>query len=112
MKKKTNAPLTTVTRDLDRFSEPTGNLYESVVVMSKRANQVAAEIKSDLENKLQEFSTYTDSMEDFSENQEQIEISKFYERLPKPVLVSAKEFEDGEVYFRNPLNEVDEDAGL
>lgn len=112
MKKKTNTPLTTVTRDLDKFSEPTGNLYESVVVMSKRANQVAAETKSALENKLQEFSTYTDTMEDFSENQEQIEISKYYERLPKPVLVAAKEFEDGEVYFRNPLNEVEDEDEL
>lgn len=112
MKKKTNTPLTTVTRDLDKFSEPTGNLYESVVVMSKRANQVAAETKSALENKLQEFSTYTDTMEDFSENQEQIEISKYYEHLPKPVLVAAKEFEDGEVYFRNPLNEVEDEDEL
>lgn len=112
MKKKANAPQTTVTRDLDKFSDVTGNLYESVAIMSKRANQVAAEMKSDLEHKLQEFSTYTDAMEDFTENEEQIEISKFYERLPKPTLVAAKEFEEGEVYFRNPLDEVEEDEEI
>lgn len=82
------------------------------MVMSKRANQVAADTKSALENKLQEFSTYTDSMEDATENQEQIEISKYYERLPKPVLVAAREFEDGEVYFRNPLDEVEDEDEL
>ncbi|MDO5016956.1 MAG: DNA-directed RNA polymerase subunit omega [Porphyromonas sp.] len=107
MKKNNNVPLTTVTRDLDKFSADTGNLYESVVIMSKRANQIASEMKSDLEQKLQEFSTYTDTMEDFTENQEQIEISKYYEKLPKPVLVAAKEFEEDKVYFRNPLDKVD-----
>lgn len=105
-KKSTSVPNTTVTRDLDKFSEPTGNLYESVVVMSKRANQLSIEMKEDLEHKLQEFSTFTDSMEEFSENQEQIEISKFYEKMPKAALVAAKEFEDGEIYFRNPLEEI------
>lgn len=109
MKKKVNTPSSTVTRDLDKFSEPTGNLYESVVIMSKRSNQIAADMKSALEQKLQEFSTYTDSMEDFTENQEQVEISKYYERLPKPTLVAAKEFEEGEIYFRNPLEQVEEE---
>lgn len=109
MKKKTNAPTTTVTRDLDKFSEPTGNLYESVAIMSKRANQISAEMKNALEQKLQEFSTYTDTLEEYTENQEQIEISKYYERLPKPVLVAAKEFEEDEIYFRNPLEQVEEE---
>lgn len=108
-KKLGSVPTTTVTRDLDKFSQPTGNLYESVVIMSKRANQLSIEMKEDLESKLQEFSTYTDSMEEFSENQEQIEISKFYEKMPKPSLVAAKEFEDDEIYFRNPLDELIED---
>ena len=114
MKKKTNTPTTTVTRDLEKFSEPTGNLYESVVIMSKRANQISADMKSALEQKLQEFSTYTDTLEEYTENREQIEISKYYERLPKPSLVAAKEFEEGEVYFRNPLEQVEEeeDQGL
>ncbi len=107
--KKNNVPLSTVTRDLEQFSDQTGNLYESVVIMSKRANQISVDMKTDLERKLQEFSTYTDSLEDVTENKEQIEISRYYERLPKPVLVAAKEFEDGEVYFRNPLQEVEED---
>ena len=96
-----------MTRDLDDFARPTGNLYESVVIMSKRANQIAAEVKSDLDQKLQEYSTYTDSLEEVVENHEQIEISKYYEKLPKPVLVAAKEFEDGEIYFRNPLEQSD-----
>ena len=71
-------------------------------------------MKSALEQKLQEFSTYTDTLEEYTENQEQIEISKYYERLPKPSLVAAKEFEEGEVYFRNPLEQVEEeeDQGL
>lgn len=112
MKKKTNVPLTTVTRDLEQFSEPTGNLYESVVIMSKRANQISVDMKNDLERKLQEFSTYTDSLEEFTENQEQIEISKYYERLPKPVLVAAQEFEDEEIYYRNPLDDVEEEELL
>ena len=77
--------------------------------MSKRANQISAEMKSALEQKLQEFSTYTDTLEEYTENQEQIEISKYYERLPKPVLVAAKEFEEDEIYFRNPLEQVEEE---
>lgn len=108
-RKKGTVPQTTVTRDLKKFSEPTGNLYESVVVMSKRANQLGTEIKEDLEQKLQEFSTYTDSSEEVIENHEQIEISKFYEKLPKPSLIAAKEFEEGEIYYRNPLEEIVDD---
>lgn len=112
MKKKVNTPTTTVTRDLDKFSEPTGNLYESVVIMGKRANQVAAEMKSALEQKLQEFSTYTDTLENPTENQEQIEVSKYFEKQPKPTLVAAKEFEEGEIYYRNPLNQIEDDESL
>lgn len=107
--RKKSVPVTTVTRNLDDFARPTGNLYESVVIMSKRANQIASDIKSDLEQKLQEYSTYTDSLEEVSENHEQIEISKYYEKLPKPVLVAAKEFEDGEIYYRNPLEQTEEE---
>lgn len=108
-RKKGNVPQTTVTRDLKKFSEPTGNLYESVVIMSKRANQLSTEIKEDLERKLQEFSTYTDSLEEVVENHEQIEISKYYEKMPKSSLIAAKEFEDGEIYYRNPLEEIIEE---
>lgn len=105
-RKKGVTPQTTITRDLKKFSEPTGNLYESVVIMSKRANQLGTEIKEDLEQKLQEFSTYTDSLEEVVENHEQIEISKFYEKMPKPALIAAREFEDNEIYYRNPLEEM------
>lgn len=105
-RKKGVTPQTTITRDLKMFSEPTGNLYESVVIMSKRANQLGTEIKEDLEQKLQEFSTYTDSLEEVVENHEQIEISKFYEKMPKPALIAAREFEDNEIYYRNPLEEM------
>ncbi|MDN4753252.1 DNA-directed RNA polymerase subunit omega [Porphyromonadaceae bacterium W3.11] len=109
-RKKGIVPQTTVTRDLKKFSEPTGNLYESVVIMSKRANQLSVDIKEDLEQKLQEFSTYTDTLEEVVENHEQIEISKYYEKMPKPVLIAAKEFEEEEIYYRNPLEEItDED---
>lgn len=105
-RKKGVTPQTTITRDLKKFSEPTGNLYESVVIMSKRANQLGTEIKEDLEQKLQEFSTYTDSLEEVVENHEQIEISKFYEKMPKPALIAAREFEENEIYYRNPLEEM------
>lgn len=108
-RKKGIVPQTTVTRDLKKFSEPTGNLYESVVIMSKRANQLSIDIKEDLEQKLQEFSTYTDTLEEVVENHEQIEISKYYEKMPKPVLIAAKEFEEDEIYYRNPLEEITEE---
>ena len=107
-RKKNNVPLTTVTRDLDIFREKTGNLYESIVVMGKRANQLATEMKDDLEHKLQEFSSYNDGTDDGEQNNEQIEISKFYEKLPKPVLVAAKEFENDEIYWRDPLSELED----
>lgn len=109
-RKKNNVPLTTVTRDLDTFREKTGNLYKSLVIMGKRANQLAMEMKDDLEHKLQEFSSYNDGIEDGEQNNEQIEISKFYEKLPKPVLVSAKEFENDEIYWRDPLSELEDDT--
>lgn len=107
-RKKNNVPLTTVTRDLDTFREKTGNLYESLVIMGKRANQLSTEMKEDLEHKLQEFASYNDGTEENEQNNEQIEISKFYEKLPKPVLVAAKEFEGDEIYWRDPLSELED----
>ena len=102
--KKKVVPQTTVTRDLGEFSEKTGNLYESVVIMAKRSNQIAAQVKQDLETKLQEFATFSDGAADeIQNNEEQIELSKFYEKLPKPTLVAAKEFQDGELTYNNPL---------
>ena len=99
--KKTNAPLNTVTHDLSELAEPTGNIYETVCIISKRANQIAAEMKRDLEKKLQEFASMNDSLEEISENREQIEISKYYEHLPKPTLIATKEFEEGKIAYRN-----------
>jgi DNA-directed RNA polymerase subunit K/omega len=103
--KKTNAPTTTVTRDMMKLSESTGNVYETVRVIGKRANEISVDIKHDLERKLQEFSSYTDSLDEVFENREQIEISRFFERLPKPTLIAAQEFVEDEVYWRNPAKE-------
>jgi DNA-directed RNA polymerase subunit K/omega len=103
--KKTNAPTTTVTRDLVDFVKDTGNIYESVAIMGKRANQISVEMKEELKSKLEEFSSSTDNLEEMFENREQIEISRYYERLPKPTLIAAQEFEEGKIYFRNPAKE-------
>lgn len=104
--KKTNAPLNTVTRDMIALSEQTGNVYETVCIIAKRANQIAKELKEDLDKKLQEFAA-NDNMEEVSENREQIEISRFYEKLPKPTLIAAKEYEDYKLYFCNPAKQKD-----
>lgn len=100
--KKTTADLTTTTRDLRNFDGQTGNLYESIAIISKRANQISSEIKEELTNKLAEFASSTDNLEEIFENREQIEISKFYERLPKPSLIAIQEFFDDKIYYRNP----------
>lgn len=99
--KKTNAELSTVTRDIRQLDAPTGNIYESVAIIAKRANQISAELKEELTGKLNEFATHTDNLEEVFENREQIEISKMYERLPKPVSVALQEFLDGKIYHRN-----------
>ncbi|MFM7015864.1 MAG: DNA-directed RNA polymerase subunit omega [Bacteroidota bacterium] len=96
---------TTVTRDLLNFEEKTGNIYESIVVLSRRSNHIAAEMKEELTDKLSEFASATDNLEEIFENREQIEISKHYERLPKPTLVAIQEFLDGKIYHRNPTRE-------
>lgn len=100
--KKTNAPLTTVTRNLNDLSVETGNVYESVAIIGKRANQIASAMKDEISKKLQEFSTSSDNLEEMFENDEQIQISRYYERLPKPTLIATQEFVEGKVYFRNP----------
>ncbi len=100
--KKTNAPLNTVTRDMIELSKDTGNIYETVCIIAKRSNQIAAEMKHDLEKKLQEFASLNDNLEEISENREQIEISRYYEKLPKPTLIATQEYIDGKLYFRNP----------
>lgn len=103
--KKTNAPLNTVTRDMIQMSEDTGNVYETVCIVAKRANQIASEMKHDLEKKLQEFASLNDNMEEVSENREQIEISRYYEKLPKPTLIAAQEYSEHKIHFRNPAKD-------
>jgi DNA-directed RNA polymerase subunit K/omega len=98
--KKTKAPVTTVTRDLDKLDAKTGNIYETAVIIAKRSNQISVEMKQELNRKLEEFANYTDNLEEIFENREQIEISKFYERLPKPNLIALQEYEDEEIFFR------------
>jgi DNA-directed RNA polymerase subunit K/omega len=103
--KKTKAPSTTVTRDLDKLDEATGNIYETVVIIGKRSNQISVEMKQELNRKLEEFANYTDNLEEIFENREQIEISRFYERLPKSNLISLQEYEDKEIFFKKHKKE-------
>ena len=106
---KAVVPNTTVTRDLRDLDTKTDNLYESIVVISKRANQIAVDVKEELNGKLAEFATTNDNLEEVFENREQIEISKHYERMPKPTLVAIDDFLNDKVYFRNPAKEKDEE---
>ena len=103
--KKSNAPLNTVTRDLVELAEPTGNIYETVCIIAKRANQISGAMRDDLEKKLQEFASLNDNLEEVTENREQIEISRYYEKLPKPTLIATQEYIDGKLYYRNPVRE-------
>ena len=103
--KRSNAPINTVTRDVIKLSEDTGNVYETVCIIAKRANQIAVEMKHDLEKKLQEFATLNDNLEEVSENREQIEISRYYEKLPKPVLIATQEYIEGKIEYLNPAKE-------
>lgn len=109
--KKSKAPTNTVTRNIMDLCDETGNIYESVAIMSKRANQISQEIKQDLNKKLSEFASYNDSLEEVFENREQIEISRYYEKLPKPSLLAAEEFVENQIYWRDPQqkNTSDED---
>ena len=100
--RKSVAPLTTVTRNLDLLNQGTGNIYETVIVVSRRSNQISVEMKQELNKKLEEFASFTDNLEEVFENREQIEISKFYERLPKPTLIALQELEEDKIFFRNP----------
>lgn len=104
--KRNNAPTNTVTRDMIKMSEQTGNVYETVCIIGKRANQISVEMKKDLEKKLQEFAS-NDNMEEVSENREQIEISKFYEKLAKPTLIATQEYIEHKLYFSNPAKSRD-----
>ncbi len=95
----------TITRDLRDLDKTTDNIYESLVVMSKRANQISNNIKEELSQKLAEFTSSNDNLEEVFENREQIEISKHYEKMPKPSLIAIQEFLEGKIYYRNPSKE-------
>ncbi|MDR0560261.1 MAG: DNA-directed RNA polymerase subunit omega [Prevotellaceae bacterium] len=95
-----NAPTNTVTRNIEKFTAQTGNIYESVMVIAKRANQISAELKQELSKKLEDFSSVNDNLEEVFENREQIEMSKYYEKLPKAGLLAAQEFMEGKIYYR------------
>lgn len=97
-----------ITRDLDKISEPTGNVYESIHIIGQRAKQISSSMKEELNNKLSEFASTVDNLEEVFENKEQIEISKFYERMPKPSTLAMEEFLEGKLYFRHPDETVEE----
>ena len=99
--KKINAPVNTITYNKNVMEEPTGNIYEAITIIAKRAGQINSEIKKELTEKLEEFATYNDSLEEIFENKEQIEVSKFYEKLPKPHALAVQEWMEDKIYYRN-----------
>lgn len=106
--KKSNAPVNTVTFNRNEIDAPTGNIYEAITVISKRAEQINTEIKKELIDKLEEFATYNDSLEEIFENKEQIEVSKFYEKLPKPHALAVQEWLENKIYHRNTVEDTTE----
>ena len=103
--KDTNAALSTITYDKNEIEAPTENIYKAISIIAKRANQINSDLKKELVDKLDEFATYNDSLEEVFENKEQIEVSKFYERLPKPTAIAVDEWLNDKVYFRTPETE-------
>ena len=99
--KRTNAPVNTITYDRNQIDEPTENIYESISIIARRAEQINTEIKRELIDKLEEFATYNDSLEEIFKKKEQIEVSKFYEKLPKPHALAVQEWLTDKIYFRN-----------
>jgi DNA-directed RNA polymerase subunit K/omega len=97
-----------ITRDTDKIAEPTGNIYQSLAIISKRSKQIATDMKEELNGKLSEFASTVDNLEEIFENREQIEISKFYERMPKPTAIAIEEFMNGEIYWR--MRDTEEEA--
>ena len=100
-----NVPASIVTRNVADFAKQTGNVYEAVAIISKRANQISVKIKEELNSKLAEFATTVDNLEEVFENREQIEISKYYERMPKPTNLAVEEYLEGKIMFRMPAEE-------
>ncbi len=107
--KNSEAPINTTTIDKNIIDAPTGNIYEAISIISKRANQINGDIKKELLEKLDEFATYNDSLEEIFENKEQIEVSKFYEKLPKPHSLAVQEWVENKIYYRNTQDEVIEE---
>lgn len=99
--KKTQAPVNTITYDKEAIEQPTGNIYEAITIIAKRASQINTEIKKELLDKLDEFATYTDSLDEVFENKEQIEVSKFYEKLPKSQALAVEQWLDGEIQYKD-----------
>jgi|TARA_B100001939_G_scaffold332297_1_gene331184 DNA-directed RNA polymerase subunit K/omega len=99
------AERTTITRDLKKMEQPVGNVYETIVLLSKRSNQINSELKEELSQKLDEFASTTDNLEEIFENREQIEVSRFYERLPKPGAIAMQEMEQDQLFWRQPETE-------
>ncbi len=103
--KNSDAAITTTTIDKNLIDGPTGNIYEAISIISKRAIQINGDIKKELLEKLDEFATYNDSLEEIFENKEQIEVSKFYEKLPKPHALAVQEWLENKIYYRNTQDE-------
>ena len=105
MEEKKKVINTTITRNTAQFSEMTGNIYETVAVLTKRANQIAAEEKKELHNKIEDFRSSTDALDEMFENREQVDLVRRYERQPKPTLEATEEYLEGDIYYRNPAKE-------
>lgn len=103
--KDTKAAISTITYDKNELEAPTKNIYEAIAIIAKRAEQINSDLKIELVEKLEEFATFNDSLEEVFENKEQIEVSKFYERLPKPTALAVEEWLKGKVYYRTPDSE-------
>ena len=103
--KETNAAVSTITYDKNTIEAPTENIYEAIAIIAKRAAQINGDLKKELVEKLDEFATYNDSLEEVFENKEQIEVSKFYEKLPKPHAIAVEEWLENRVYHRGPESE-------
>jgi DNA-directed RNA polymerase subunit K/omega len=108
--KKIKTESTAVTRRMQDFTKGTGNVYETVVILAKRANQIGLDLKEELNKKISEFSSSSDNLEEVFENKEQIEIAKYYEKLPKPTLMAIQEFLEEKIYHRNPVKESQKDG--
>lgn len=103
--KKTEAPTSTITRNIVSIAQHTGNIYEAVIICSKMANQINSELRKELYEKLEEFATYNDNLEEVHENREQIEVSRYFEKLPKPSLIAIEEFLNDRIYYSYPETE-------